>query len=347
MKHHRQVIVVGGGIMGASAAWHLTQAGAEVTVIERALGDGTTATASSFGWVGASASTPSDNPDAFAARLKAVAEFARVERDVGALPIAARGALLWGATEDATLAIIAEHRAAGSYMACLTRTQILEKAPRLVAPPSVAAWAPDDIAVEPATFAHQLLASAQAAGANILYGEAETIVTSGTRMTGVVVAGQMLCADVVVLANGDGAKKLASTVDVRLPVGASPAVLLRFATEANTLHHLLCVDDLELRPGLDGSLVSAADYPEEGDAGLAALAEQTGSAIAGLLGNNVAPRLLSIHAAQRPITLDKTPLCGFVDGVEGLYALVAHPGVILAPMLGRLCAETVLGMRRR
>ncbi|MNV89701.1 FAD dependent oxidoreductase [compost metagenome] len=100
---------------------------------------------------------------------------------------------------------------------------------------------------------------------------------------------------------------------------------------------------MELCPYLGGGLVSAADYPESGEAGLPALAELTGEAIARLFGIGASPSLLSITAAQRPMTADGKPLCGHVGRIEGLFALVAHPGVILAPLLGRRCAEAVLG----
>lgn len=42
------------------------------------------------------------------------------------------------------------------------------------------------------------------------------------------------------------------------------------------------------------------------------------------------------------MTSDGRPLCGYVEGIDGLFALVAHPGVILAPFLGRRCAQSVL-----
>ncbi|WP_312835883.1 amino acid oxidase [Comamonas sp.] len=42
------------------------------------------------------------------------------------------------------------------------------------------------------------------------------------------------------------------------------------------------------------------------------------------------------------MTSDDRPLCGYVEGIDGLFALVAHPGVILAPFLGRRCAQSVL-----
>lgn len=195
-----KVIVVGGGIMGASAAWHLSKAGASVTLIERAPNCLITATASSFGWVGASASTPSDSQPAYAERLKALEEFAYIERELCPLPIAARGALLWRSTEDETAAMIAEHRAAGTRIEGLVRSQIAEKEPTISNPPSLAAWAPGDFALEPGAFARQLLAGAQAAGASVRQGTVEAIEATGSRITGVVVEGKKLPADIVVLA---------------------------------------------------------------------------------------------------------------------------------------------------
>ncbi|MFC7288162.1 NAD(P)/FAD-dependent oxidoreductase [Herminiimonas glaciei] len=342
VKRSRKVIVVGGGIMGASAAWHLTKAGATVTLIERAPASVSTATASSFGWVGASASTPSDNPEAFAARLKALEEFARIERELGPLPIAARGALLWQATEDETGSMIAEHRAAGTRIECLSRVQIAIREPRLATLPPLAAWAPDDFALEPAAFARQLVAAAKAAGAYVRQGAVDAIETAGGQITGVLMAGQKIATDVVVLANGYGARTIAFTVGVDLPIHESPAVLIRFGVEAGIIRHLLCAPEIELRPALGGGLISAADYPENGEAGLPALATSTGDVIAQLLGMATTPPLLSINAAQRPMTADAVPLCGHVGQINGLYALVAHPGVILAPLLGRRCAEAIL-----
>ena len=342
-KSKSRIIVVGGGIMGASAAWHLSKAGASVTLIERAPNCLVSATASSFGWVGASASTPSDNQPAFAERLKALEEFAFIERELCPLPIAARGALLWRSTEDETAAMIAEHQAAGTRMERLTRSQIAEKVPRISNPPSFAAWAPADFALEPGAFARQFLAGAQAAGASVCQGTVEAIESAGNRITGVVVDGNRLPANIVVLANGYGSRGVALTVGVDLPIHESPAVLLRFGKEADGLRHLVCAQEMELRPSLGGGLVSAAEYPESGETGLPALAALTGDAIADLFGIATTPSLLSITAAQRPMTADGQPLCGHVGSIEGLFALVAHPGVILAPLLGRRCAEAVLG----
>ena len=46
----KQVVVVGAGIIGASIAWHLTAAGARVTVVDAMEGGGV-ATPNSFAWI--------------------------------------------------------------------------------------------------------------------------------------------------------------------------------------------------------------------------------------------------------------------------------------------------------
>lgn len=337
-----QVIVVGGGLMGASAAWHLCRAGAGVTLVEQAPGCPGTATASSFGWVGAGASRPSDDPVAFAERLNAAAEFDGVERALGPLPIAARGALVWHAAEAETAAMIAGHRAAGAGVQELSRSGFVAKEPAIARPPPLAAWVPGNFALEPAAFARQLLAAAQAAGARVLRGRVDRVDTAGGRVAGVAVDGRLLSADAVVLANGQGARAVAATAGVELAVHASAAVLLRFGGASCRTRHLVCKDDLELRPSLDGGAVFADDPPDGGEAGLPGLAARAGHAIARLLGAPQAPPLLSARLAMRPMVAGGRALCGRVGNIDGLHALVGHPGVILAPRLGRLCAEAVL-----
>lgn len=76
----------------------------------------------------------------------------------------------------------------------------------------------------------------------------------GNLVVGVVVEGQKLTADTVVLANGYGARALALTVGVDLPIQQSPAVLLRFGSEAYGLRHLICAQEMELRPSVGAGL---------------------------------------------------------------------------------------------
>lgn len=56
----------------------------------------------------------------------------------------------------------------------------------------------------------------------------------------------------------------------------------------------------------------------------------------------VPPLVLSVQAAQRPMPDGGEPLRSFVSAVEGLYVIVAHLGITLAPLLGRLATEDIM-----
>ena len=49
----KKIIVVGAGIVGASIGWHLTRAGASVTIVDAGQAGGV-ATPASFAWINAS-----------------------------------------------------------------------------------------------------------------------------------------------------------------------------------------------------------------------------------------------------------------------------------------------------
>ena len=132
-----RVVVVGAGIMGASIAWHLARTDARVTVLEKRSEPAGGVTHWSFGWVGTGGSLPSGDASYFALETEAVAEFARLRSQLGSLPIAARGALVWLDTEEETSTLIAEQQAAGVRIEALSSAQVTEREPRLAAPPAL------------------------------------------------------------------------------------------------------------------------------------------------------------------------------------------------------------------
>ncbi len=70
----KHIVVVGAGIIGASIAWHLTRAGARVTIL--AAGDpGGLATPASFAWINASSGNPKPY---FDLRMRSMAEWTRL-----------------------------------------------------------------------------------------------------------------------------------------------------------------------------------------------------------------------------------------------------------------------------
>ena len=84
-----RVVVAGAGIIGASVAWHLAKAGADVTVIDRT-GPATHASRGSFAWINA---TWSKQPKSYHALNQAgVARWRQLEAEL-ALPVRWGGSL--------------------------------------------------------------------------------------------------------------------------------------------------------------------------------------------------------------------------------------------------------------
>ena len=334
--------MVGAGIVGASIAWHLAQKGAAVTVIDRgAPGGGVTA--ASFAWIGGGVTAESfarinvehGQPEPnHALRRLAIADWRRLEGELGGrLSIDWTGALTWSADAAATERLVRDHP--GLQLA--ERAELARREPALLHPPACAAFAPEEGAVDAAAATAALL---QAAAVPVVHGEVLAVATSGGRITGLRLPGEQVEADVVVLAAGTAAVPLALGLGVLLPVDASPAVLLRFATAARLPRHILSGPRFEVRQPTATTLLAAEDYPDDGDVGrVAAAAVRT---LQGAFRGGEALSLVETRVGRRPIPADDLPIVGAVPSIAGLYVAVMHAGVNLAPAVGRLAADEIL-----
>ena len=113
MAQAPEVVVVGAGIVGASIAWHLTAAGAAVTVID-AVEPGGIATAGSFAWINASWGNPEHY---FRLRMHSMAGWRRLAEAVPAVPIAWVGGLCWDQCHTGPKRIRAGHASSSGHCA--------------------------------------------------------------------------------------------------------------------------------------------------------------------------------------------------------------------------------------
>src|SRR5690348_15850125 len=141
------IIVVGAGIIGASVAWHLVRAGASVTVIEAGTPGGV-ATANSWAWINAS----HGNPERYVRlRMRAMAEWRRLEGEVPGLQVVWSGGLMWDMPPAALEAYRVEHAGWGYGIRRVEREEILRLEPELASPPDWALHAEGEGAIEPLT----------------------------------------------------------------------------------------------------------------------------------------------------------------------------------------------------
>ncbi len=225
---------------------------------------------------------------------------------------------------------------------------IAEWEPHLRQVPECAVFSCNDLALDPARPAGTYVGAALAAGAMARFNEkVGAIQTTNGRVTGIRLAGGTLKADVVVMAAGSAIKTLAGEMGIDIGVETSPAILLRYACSRPVVSRILRGPRLEVRQARDDTLFVAKSYVDDQvESGPQAICQRTLAVMKDELDLPDDVRLTSAAVGNRPVFADGLPRLGLLPTVEGLYVAVGHPGVILAPLVGRLAAEEIVDGRR-
>jgi len=263
-------VVIGAGIIGSCLALRLSKLGADVTVVE-ADRPGSGATGSSFAWVGASHPGLHDPEPYFVLNVLGVQAYRRLEAEVDVAPWFARTGCLTWSTEPAAQEAIAKNAGflseLGYNAASLSPGRAIGDLEPAITPPETTeaiAFYPDEGYVHGAPFAGRILTHARAAGATIVAGErAAGFATANGKVTGVrLSSGEILAADIVVVAAGRGSQELLSTISVRLPllsadVRSSEVVGLLVISRplAMPIGRVLIADDAMIRPDGGGRII--------------------------------------------------------------------------------------------
>jgi len=333
---NKRVVVIGAGIVGASLAYHLAGRGAKVILVE-AEDIASGVTGRSFAWI----NTAHDGPDPIASlRGTAIQEYRRLETELPGLKVRWTGALSYGTNPSEALHASGHPPSATQ----LSRSQILDLEPNLKHPPQQAMYAAEEGALDAVQATQALIAGAQAHGAQVL---TQTRVfgftTQGARVTGVTTARGRIEADVVVLAAGTGIKQLTELLNLPLPIAASPAILIRYASQPDLVRTLISSPEMEVRQGPDGTLLAAEDYLDDTlENQPAAIALRTAQAIRNELHGVASIELESACVGLRPMPVDGTPIIGYLPDIGDAYVCAMHPGVTLAAIVGRLASEEII-----
>ncbi|MGO4722589.1 MULTISPECIES: NAD(P)/FAD-dependent oxidoreductase [unclassified Inquilinus] len=345
------VIVIGAGIIGASVAFRLAQAGASVTVLEATrIGAGTSGT--SFCWTNAHDKAPRPYHDLNVAGMKAH----RALRDeFAATPwLHENGCLEWAdeAGREKQRQRVERLQGWGYAAEWIGAAQLRELAPD-IDPAAVGdapvAWFPQEGWVDPVVYAHSMLAAAGRLGARVVIGArvARVDVRAG-KATGVTTAdGTAHFADAVVNCTGRWADDAGFEPGLRIPLAPTAGLLVFTPPVATGLDRVLQAPDCHIRPDGAGRLLvcrndaefdpaaaprPSVDLPEVRD--LLRRARVILPAI-----GPVEPE--AVRLGIRAIPRDGYSAVGPLPQVQGYYAAVTHSGVTLAAFLGMAVADEV------
>lgn len=354
------VLIVGGGIMGTSAALELAMAGARVTVLEKAL-PGAEASSAAAGIIGAEIENEEAGPMRDLCRKSRAlypAWVDLVERESGVHVDFAGGGALEIASDVAELGRLKQKRAdqlRGGQAKLLTKRELARLEPGLAPNLPGALFFPDDCRIVPPALFRAVHLAALGRGVQFRTGKsAIRLVTETTKKGGVVARGielddaSVVSADVVVVAAGSWTTLLSGLPLQRGAVIPARGQLVELDLGAPRLQRLAFGQGVYLIPRADGRLLvgSTLEFVGYQKAVTAAgLHHLLGAAL------RLVPELEGAEVTRswsnfRPFTQDGLPLLGS-PGIKGLIVASGHyrNGILLAPVTARIVSSLVFSRR--
>lgn len=346
-----KIIVIGGGVVGASMTFRLARAGADVTLLEADhLAAGTSG--SSFAWTNANRKTPQEY---FHLNVFGMAEHRRLRQELGDAPwFHECGNLTWAESDAGWEKIesgMERLRSWGYAAEWLTRADVAALEPELVLPEGVerAVHYPTEGAVDVPVLVGRLAAEAVRSGAEIRTGcRVAKVETRGDSVTGVLTAdGERIGADVVVSCAGRWTDVVLRTAGLECPMAPSLGLIAVSTPTPIVLRGMIHTPTLSLKSdGAGRVMMRGVKWDDTVDAGTPP--DPVPPACQDILAESlkVVPRIAGarVETARigiRPCPADKHPLLGPVPGVEGLFLACMHSGVTMGPLVGRLLATEI------
>lgn len=379
MSHSTDVLVVGGGIVGAATAYELARRGRSVTLLEAdELASGATGRNLGYVWLHTRRVGPElDLVMATRRRLEQLPE--ELEADFG---LRANGGLIYYDRPEQAAVIrefVEQRMAEGVPMQLLSGDDARSLAPIL--PESVlgASFCPLDAQIDSRRYVQAFARAAQRAGATIIEGKAvRSFDRRHGRVDRVITDAGVFVAGSIVLAAGAWTPFIGRQLGLELPIHSMRLQIVRTEPMPPRLEHLLYgpaavkqysifqelpsfteeafATEVERRHGLalleaacqsaDGSylLGCAMDYPgfdwHPDLAGVALVSEGLQASLPELRG----ARFARAWAGVLPFTADNLPLIGRAPDLDDVVIAAGHVfGNGAGPTTGRLVAELLCG----
>ena len=339
MTDKRDIIVIGGGIIGASIAWHLVKAGAKVRLVAERPGG--VATPTSFAWINASWGNPEPY---FRLRSRSMVEWSRLARDVPGVQLAWCGSLCWDLPRDELVTYAREHAEWGYDIREVTAEEARTIEPSVREIPDLALHVREEGVAEPVAATLALIESARQIGLEVLEGVTVTgLEERSGKLTAVLTASGRLAADMVVIAAGAHTPSLAAQLGIDVPVETPPGLIVHSKPVPKMLNGLVIATELHVRQTHEGRIIAGSDFGGTDPGGdPEGTARDLFAKVKDSLHGGDKLEMEFHTVGYRPTPKDGFPILGDARGIEGVYLAVTHSGVTLAPAIGGFAADEIL-----
>lgn len=355
MSRTPEIVVVGGGVTGASIAWHLARRGARVILVEEH-GIAAAASGASAGGVRQQGRDPREMPLAIAA----ISRWVDLERELDADLHYHRDGHLAVYEREADLPIArmqqAEQYALGLEIELVDGAALRELCPGLAPHIVAGTYTPSDGHANPTATSEAFARAAQHEGAELRLGVRMTgLQRVGDRVVGIETSGGPLGAEHVVLAAGAWTRDLVSPLGIDLPIEPAGLQMILGRPMPSQLRQVVQAHKrpLSLKQLRDGSYLIGGGWP--GDFDLRdAMGRVRSDSIEGSLATASAiyPAIAEMAIARswvgiEGIALDDVPVIDWLPGYDGCLVAAGFSGhgFALSPIIGQLVSEWVLDGR--
>jgi len=356
-------IVVGGGIVGMSTAYHLLCAGAKTLLVDR--GDRGRATDAGAGII--SPEMHGRGPDAWFRFAVAAIDYypaliARLQEEHGGDTGYARcGQLVVAVSEDELAPfehirrVMLGRQERYGFPSPHDLYDLSGSAARELFPPLApihnALYYRNAARVDGRLLTHALQQAAERRGLTIQRESVERLALQRGTVTGVVVAGATLTAGQVIIAGGAWSQAFGAQLGITIPVAPQRGQIIHLGLPGTDTtawpmvsafhgHYLVAWPDSRVAVGATRE-TGVGFQPHTTVAGVQEVLSEALRVAPGL-----APaEIREIRVGLRPLTIDELPVLGPVPGVENVLLVTGHgpSGLTLGPYSGKVIAELALG----
>ena len=347
----RDVIVIGGGVIGCSIAWRLAQSGLKVTLFERGR-VGCEASRAAAGMLSPQGETQQPGPffelclrsrsmyRAFAEELKEASGIDVEYKDEGTLFV-----VLEGEDENEKIKWAAWQLEAGLRLEHVSANQIrnIEHAVTKTAPRAI--FLPDEHQVENRLVMDALEVAIKRAGVELIEGaEVNALTTERGNVNGVISEGQRVDASAVVVAAGSWSSELLAPLGMNVKVTPARGQMVALRGETCPITRVIHSSKVYVVPRRDGRVLIGATVEYAGF-----VKAVTAEGITRLLtaAIEVVPQLKDFAIVEswsglRPDTIDHLPIIG-PGNVKNLWLATGHfrNGILLAPATAGAIASSI------